>query len=430
MIRFLLATIPVIGHVSPMLVIAEELIKRGHDVQWYSGQRFRQRIEATGAQFVPMDQGIDYSIAEQVPSEWVEQRQACRGLAQLKCDLQHFFIEAAIGYTQDLLQHLKEFPADIVLADSFFIAAGWLHEAGGPPWVQLGVSVLSLPSENLAPFGLGLLPSTSSFGRVRNALLQQVFKGIVFRDIQTYLNEARRKLSLPERRQSFFEIISPYLYLANVTEGFEYPRNDLPAQVKFIGPLQPSSSKEFSPPIWWDELAEAKTVILVTQGTVALNPEELIIPAIEALADQPDLLVVVTTGMAVSDSLSHVTIPSNVRAEQFIPFNALLPHVDIVITNGGYNGVQMALAQGIPLMVAGKSEDKSEVCARVAWSGAGIRLKSHLPKPMQIKQAIQKIMAEPQYRQNAERLQAEIQQCSPAEQAASQLEALYENQRP
>lgn len=159
-------------------------------------------------------------------------------------------------------------------------------------------------------------------------------------------------------------------------------------------------------------------------GTAGNAPEDLIIPAMAAIANQPDLLVVVTTGKAVSDSLGQVEIPKNVRVEQFIPFNALLPHVDIMITDGGYNGVQMALAQGIPLIVSGNSEDKPEVCARVAWSGAGIRLKSHPPKPRQVQQAIQEILSEPQYRQNAERLQAEIQCCRSAEQAVMHLESI------
>jgi hypothetical protein len=44
-----------------------------------------------------------------------------------------------------------------------------------------------------------------------------------------------------------------------------------------------------------------------------------------------------------------------------------------MVTNGGYGGVQQALANGVPLVVAGDSEDKPEVAARVRWSGTGHR---------------------------------------------------------
>jgi hypothetical protein len=51
----------------------------------------------------------------------------------------------------------------------------------------------------------------------------------------------------------------------------------------------------------------------------------------------------------------------------------------VMVTNGGYGGVQMALSYGVPLVVAGASEDKPEVGARVAWSGAGLNLKTGKP---------------------------------------------------
>ena len=37
-----------------------------------------------------------------------------------------------------------------------------------------------------------------------------------------------------------------------------------------------------------------------------------------------------------------------------------------MVTNGGYGGVQLALAHGVPLVVAGNTEEKGEIAARVA----------------------------------------------------------------
>lgn len=44
--------------------------------------------------------------------------------------------------------------------------------------------------------------------------------------------------------------------------------------------------------------------------------------------------------------------------------------------------MQMALAQGVPLVAARQSEDKPEVCTRIEWAGVGINLKTG--KPTQI----------------------------------------------
>ncbi|GAB4372328.1 MAG: hypothetical protein Kow00121_14550 [Elainellaceae cyanobacterium] len=170
-------------------------------------------------------------------------------------------------------------------------------------------------------------------------------------------------------------------------------------------------------------------MILVTQGTVATDPKDLIIPTLQALENE-SVLVVATTGNQSIENLGAFSLPNNARVASFIPYDHLLPHVDVMVTNGGYNGVQMALAHGIPLVAAGKSEDKAEVCARIAWRGVGINLNTKTPKPSQIQQAVQQVLSNPHYRQNAKQLQAEIVACHPAEQAASLLEALARTQQP
>jgi len=406
-----------------MLSVVEALVAHGHEVWWYTGQLFATRIQATGARFIAMQQGLDYSIRDNVPAELSAERESLKGIAQLKFDLKYFFIKAAIGNTRDLLQVLEAFAADVILADSFFIAAAWVSEITNLPWAQLGISVLTLPSEDTAPFGLGLQPSASSLGKLRNRGLYSLLQNVVFRDIRQHINQARSEFSLAPTQTGVFDLLSPDLYLAGTVTAFEYPRSDLPPQVHFIGPLLSQTVTEFTPPSWWGELFQGKPVIHVTQGTVATNPQDLILPTLQALAHE-DVLVVAVTGNQPLENLPTEDIPANARVEAFIPYQHLLPHVDVMVTNGGYNGVQMALANGIPLVAAGKSEDKPEVCARIEWCGAGINLNTQTPKPEQIKQAVTQVLAEQSYRHNARRLQAEIQNCQPAETAVNLLEAL------
>jgi UDP:flavonoid glycosyltransferase YjiC (YdhE family) len=59
-----------------------------------------------------------------------------------------------------------------------------------------------------------------------------------------------------------------------------------------------------------------------------------------------------------------------------------------VITNAGFGGVQLALAHGIPLVAAGGSEDKPEVAARVAWTGAGLDSSTATPTPHRLRDAV------------------------------------------
>jgi MGT family glycosyltransferase len=428
MARFLIGTIPVVGHVSPGTVIARTLVKRGHEVWWYTGSAFQATVEATGARFVPITSGLDYSYPHNVPQEWTDQRHALRGPAQLKFDLKHFFIDAAVGQVKDLAAILRDFSADVLITDCFFLGASWIYEQGGPPWAEFGISALGFSSQDTAPFGLGLKPMPSVLGRLRNRSLNWVLRQMLFRDLVEHTNKLRASLGLPYSPQTFFETLSPFLYLAGTVPSFEYPRSDLPSQVHFIGPLLSSSLIEFVPPDWWQDLQRNQPIVLVTQGTVATALDNLVMPTLQALA-QEDVLIVATTGGEGPESL-NVTLPTNARVERFIPFSHLLPYVDVMVTNGGFNGVQMALANGVPLVAAGQTEDKPEISARIEWTGVGINLKTKTPTPNQIKHAVRRVLTNPSYKNKAKDFQVEINRYQTPEIAATLLEKLALTKQP
>jgi len=169
-------------------------------------------------------------------------------------------------------------------------------------------------------------------------------------------------------------------------------------------------------------LESQQPVVFVTQGTVATDYENLMLPTIEAFAEE-DVLVVATTGNP-TDDLRLEQRPSNLRLEQFIPYDQLLPHVDVMITNAGYGGVQFALSQGVPLVVAGQTEEKGEICARVEWSGVGINLKTESPKSNQIKQAVKKILSTSEYKNKAQQFKDDFSKYDASDKAAELLEKL------
>jgi Erythromycin biosynthesis protein CIII-like, C-terminal domain len=166
--------------------------------------------------------------------------------------------------------------------------------------------------------------------------------------------------------------------------------------VHFIGPLFDSGVEEYSPPPWWPELDGERPVVHVTQGTVATDADQLLRPTLDALADE-DMLVVATTGRDSADRLGPV--PANARVERFIPHVRLLPHVDVMVTNRGFGGISSALGHGVPLVGAGDSQEKPEVLARLAWSGAGINLKTAKPTPNQVGAAVRRVLDTASYRE-------------------------------
>lgn len=429
MARFLMATIPLIGHVSPAMPIVRELIKRGHDVCWYTGQAFQATIEKTGARFFPIRSWLDYSDMNNVPADVMEQREAAEGVQRLKFDLKTFFINPAIDQVTDLSNILHEFPADVLIADSLFLGVSWLAELKELVWAEFDSSALSISSRDTAPCGLGLQPSNTMLRRWRNHGLRWFLQRTLLRELRDYTNQLRSQLGLSPSPDYFFDRMSPFLFLSPTVPEFEYPRSDLPPQVHFIGPLLSPPPAEFTPPDWWHELSGTQPVIHVTQGTVATKLTDLLIPTLQALKDE-NVLVVATTGGAAIDSLKLNPLPSNARIEAFIPHAHLLPHVNVMITNGGYNGVQMALAHGVPLVVAGQTEDKPEIAARVEWARVGINLRTGTPTPVQIKRSVNTLLTDSTYRTRAQQLQTQMQQYDAPAIAVSLLEQLTNTKQP
>jgi UDP:flavonoid glycosyltransferase YjiC (YdhE family) len=145
----------------------------------------------------------------------------------------------------------------------------------------------------------------------------------------------------------------------------------------------------------------------VTQGTVDNHDlSSLIGPTLRALAEE-DVVTVATTGGRPIRAIPG-PLPDNARVAEFIPYDLLLPQVDVMVTNGGYGGVQSALAHGVPLVVAGASEDKPEVAARVHWSGTGINLRTGRPMQPAIRAAVRSVLQDSGYRQRAAVLGADM----------------------
>jgi UDP:flavonoid glycosyltransferase YjiC (YdhE family) len=101
-----------------------------------------------------------------------------------------------------------------------------------------------------------------------------------------------------------------------------------------------------------------------------------------------------------------------------------------MVTNGGFNGVQIALAFGVPMVTAGQTEEKPEICARVQWAGVGIDLKTSTPTSKQIRDAVMKILNSSQYRQRAENFKAEINNYDASTLAIKLLEQLASTKEP
>ncbi|UNK69582.1 nucleotide disphospho-sugar-binding domain-containing protein [Microbacterium sp. H1-D42] len=416
MSRFLLTAMPFTGHVGPMAAVARELVRRGHEVRFYTGSRFRDRVEASGAQLVSWQRAPDFD--ENDLAATFPRLIGKKGTQQLLVNMVDCFIQTAPAQTLDLAAEWQREPWDLLVADETSVGAVLFAQTKRMPWATLAVLPLMLPGPGGPPSGLGLHPGTNPITRARDALLRGAVP-LVSRPLVKALDAAQLDVGLKATHRTMERIVfSPTLVMASGSPLLDYDRADRPAHLQFVGEVS-AVPPSMPLPDWWPDL-DGRRVVLVTQGTLNIDPEDLVRPTLEALADR-DVLVVATTGIAGRDTLPF-PVPSNARVAGFVPFAELLPRVDLAVTNGGWGSTVATLRQGIPLVVAGGDLDKPEVAARVAWSGAGVNLRTGTPKAAGVAAAIDRVLADPSIREAAGRVGAQLRSLGGVTAAADLLE--------
>lgn len=409
MTSVLICSSPVHGHVTPLLAVARHLVARGHKVRFLTGARYHDAVVATGATHLPLPTEADYDDSDMDAA--FPGRVGLKGPAGIRYDVLNIFVKPAPFQLEAVDAALRAEHTDVVLYENLFIGALALlsrPRSERPPFINLGIVPLGLTSVDTAPFGLGILPKPGIIGRIRNALLGVLAEKVIFGSVQKETQRMMREAT--GRPLTTFFMNSGALADAIVqfsVAGFEYPRRDLPDNVHFVGPVSRTAPSKAALPDWWGELDGSRPVVHVTQGTVANKDyAELIAPTIAGLAGE-DVLVVVSTGGRDVATLPN-PLPGNVRASEYLPYDKLLPLTDVYVSNGGYGGTHYALEHGVPLVVAGMTEDKAEVTARVEWSGVGVNLRTNTPTADGIRAAVRKVLATPGYQLASARLGAEI----------------------
>lgn len=404
MAEILIAACPHIGHVSPLLNVARGLVSRGHAVTVLTSGRFADQVRATGATARALPFGADQGGSlDDLPG-----RAETSGVDRLNFDIEHVFVRPMPLQAAALDELMAATRFDVILTDAFFLGVLPMllgDPAARPPVLTYTTTPLFLTSRDTAPGGTGIQPHVGATGRLRHRVLNVVAQKYLLRRSHQAADTMLKALGHPKLPVFLLDsaVLADRMIVPTIPE-FEYHRSDLPEHVRFVGAVNPLPTDGFVAPPWWRELAAERPIVHVTQGTVDnTDLSRLIEPTIEALADE-DVTVVVTTGGRPVSELRH-PLPPNTFAAEFIPHDILLPSVDVMVTNGGYGAVQRALTAGVPLVVAGNTEDKPEVAARVDWFGVGIDLRTGVPTPTMVKRAVRQIVGDDKYRNAARNLQ-------------------------
>jgi UDP:flavonoid glycosyltransferase YjiC (YdhE family) len=413
--RILFATVAADGHFNPLTGIAMHLREAGHDVRWYTGQSYAAKLERLGIPHFPFQRAIEIngdSLATLFP-----ERARLRGPALIRFDFEQIFVNNVEKYFEDVCEIDQTFPFDVLFCDAGFMAARLVRDSLRKHVCAVGVSTMLATSRDVPPNFLGLKPARTAAGRfVHRAMGAAMDRMVLARGTATYNRMLATRGIAPVKGSIYDEFYgaADVIFQSGVP-GFEYPRREVNTKLRFVGPLLPHGAATDRPFPYPEKLKADQRVILVSQGTLDnKDPGKLIIPAVEALKDSGDL-VIVATGHSHTEELRQSYRQDNVVVEDYVDFAAVLQGTDLFICNGGYGSVLLSLGRGVPLLVAGVREGKNDVNARVDHFGVGINLHTERPKPDAIYRAAKRLLTEPRWKQNAMRLRDELRRYRPYE---------------
>lgn len=399
----LVAAMPFAGHVNPVVALARELVRRSHDVLAYTGAKYADRFEAAGARTWRWRAAPDFddlAIGRTFPGIGEG-----RGLKGVLSNMRDLFIGTAAAQAHDVAGLASACRPDAVVADCFCVGPGLWAQREGVPWAAVSLVPLSAHNPWGPPPGSPFLPARGGAAAVRNRALAALVAAGPGEAMRALVNRQRARIGLARtRRPGLDSVYSELLTIAQGIPELEYPRPQPVRGVEFIGELVPPSAGVL--PEWWGRWPPGVPVVHVTQGTFNVDPSELLRPALAGLTEgaaaamgRRPVVVLATGGGKGVGKLDD--LPAGAFAADFLPYARILGDVSVVVSNGGYGTVLAALGAGVPLVIAGGAIDKPDIARRVAWAGAGVDLRTGRPTPVQVRDAVARVLGDPAYRRRA-----------------------------
>ena len=425
--KILFASQAVDGHFNPMTGVAMRLKDRGHDVRWYTGPVLGSKLQGMGIPLLPFQRAIEHR-ADNL-NELYPERAKLKGPRAIGFDAEKIFASNVSNFFEDIRELGQTFEFDVVVADSTMFIHRFVSHLLGKPMVNFVVMPNMESDPKVPPLFFGFRPPHNVVEKAVQAAAGALSKNVILRpaglsyrrQLAVYGQSAPRKGKLVDEPYRCSDAT-----IQTGPESLDFPRRHVNPRVHYVGALLPhrapgaaGTSGEAEP---WPR--SYKSTLVITQGTIDnLDHNKLIVPALEALRDMDALLIVATGGRGTAGLQARYPQP-NIVVRDYVDFAQVFEFTDVFITNGGFGGVQLSLSKGVPLVVSGINEGKSDVNARVEYAGVGISLRTEAPKPADIAKAVGTVLTDPSWKQRAEKMRQQFDSHDPAQAAAAVVESV------
>ena len=377
--------IPAHGHTNPTLRVVQELVSRGHQVWYYSYNSMKDKIESAGAEFVSCD---NYDM---------EQKLSPQDGARIGKDLAFstkILVDTTLALDDKICADMAHLKPDCIVADSMAI---W----GKAVAMKLGIPFVS---------------STTTFAFNRHSA--KIMKHNTADMVKIIFSLPKISKDIKRLQDKGYPVKSVLDLISNdentdtivyTSPQFQPCSDNFSDKYVFVGPsIRPATEKI--------EKTRDK-LVYISMGTVNNDMMPLYKSCIEAFRDS-GFQVILSVGNMVSAQVFD-TLPENISVFPYVDQIAVLNKADVFISHCGMNSASESLYFGVPLVMLPQTDEQRGVAERILQLGAGV--KPDRADSGTIYDAVKTVLADSQYKENANKIAEDFRKCTGAKGAADKI---------
>lgn len=364
------------GHFNAILGLGEKLVKRGHQVYYANRSGYKSMVEASGLQFIPIEK-FDPSMGNYEANQFILKfidnysKQMEKSSLDRLTNWSFNDLFNNLGYFSEMKRMEKvlemiinQMKPDLIIGDFTFAL---------PLFTKCTIPCIPLLSTNPLPLYGDRGPPVASGYPIDGpkdvwTIYRKAEKRAMF-GLRLYMRPWwwRKCLSPPETSQlrSFAKYFGIYVY----PSALDYD-SDLGAPSSNWTRLDMCirhTSDDFRLPDCLN--GKPGKLIYLSMGSLGSVNLKLMKRLVETLSSSPHRFIV-----SKGSKGDQLTLADNMWGDNFVNQLAILPKVDLVITNGGSNTVIESLSAGKPMIVLPLFYDQLDNAQRIEEKGLGRRL--------------------------------------------------------
>ena len=397
-VRIILSNIGTFGDINPLIAVALELKRRGHQPVMAVPAIYGPKITPLGLEFHPVRPNLDPENTLLAEMVYDVRKGTERGLRE--------FLFPVLHQTYDDLTAAATIPAraDLLLIGELNYAGPIVAEVIGIPWASYVLAPLSF----FSAFDPPVLPMYPRLARADKAVpgMGRAIKRLarfVSRKWPQPIYDLRRELGLSRGANPLFDAKhSPDLVLAMFSRVLGQEQPDWPPHTKITGFCfyDSDAGNATLPPHLEAFLNGGPPPLVFTLGSAAVLAAGNFYEFGARAAERLGLRAVLLIGSDARNRPRH-PLPDTICVAEYAPYSALFARASVIIHQGGVGTTAQCLRAGKPMLIMPYSHDQPDNARRMRRLKVARILQRRNFTPLRVAKKLRILLEEPIYARRA-----------------------------